>query len=67
MLHPSCKHNQAAASWEEIGKALGCSPNAAYMTFCNAIEKLRARPERFKRFRELVAEKNRIRRATRAL
>jgi len=67
MLHPSCKHNQAAASWAEIGRALHCSPNAAYMTFCNAVEKLRARPERFKRFRELVAERNRQRKSNRAL
>ena len=57
----SCRPFHADYSWEEIGKELGCSANAAYMTYVNAIKKLRARPSRFRLFCQLVAERNRRR------
>jgi DNA-directed RNA polymerase sigma subunit (sigma70/sigma32) len=47
----------AAMTWNEIGAALGISGKGAFMIYKNALKKLRARPARLRRLRELARSK----------
>lgn len=45
---------QPAASFDEIGQALGITRGGAWMLYRSAISKLRRRPEKLRKLRELV-------------
>jgi DNA-directed RNA polymerase specialized sigma24 family protein len=50
------------SSFEEIGKAIGCTPGRTFQIYRRAIYKIRKNnPEALKRVRDLLTERQRIR------